>query len=122
MNIILIPSFQIEEFTKQIQLLAKSFFKTKYMDIFIKNNGIVLFPDIIQGIYMPTPCCFCNSDSIDQHKEHENQYAIGLLNRILEPNWYQEIYCKYFLNHYDEMFFIKWLESYIRYNFKKIIF
>ena len=106
MNNIILFRNEIDEFFNTVYNLFEEIYKTKIIKKFITNNGIASF-QLISNIYIT--CNYCENES---HFLHHNQYSYEVLDRLLETNWYEDIFIKYFSN-CSLKYFLDWIQTYV---------
>ena len=106
MNKIYFFSHEINEVQHLIRILNKKLYLTETIVSYLKLNGRNSFDQLI--ILQPFPCCYCEEEN---HLFHKNKYSTEVLNRILEPLWFTDVYVKFFLTFSNDFF--NWLNTYI---------
>jgi hypothetical protein len=110
-----IPSFQHDQFIREAEFVIKAFYQTKYIKLFIKNNGVFEFYDFE---IMPYSCpyCFCKCNCY--HSDHLEEYALYCLDLILEDDWKKDLLLVYFKD-FGFYYFLKWIAQYINFNISR---
>jgi hypothetical protein len=106
MNNIILSRHEINEFFNKDEILFDEINKTKTIKKFITNNGIASF-QLISDIYII--CYFCENES---HFLRQNKYSYEVLDRLLETNWYEDIFIIYFSN-CSLKYFLAWIQTYV---------
>jgi hypothetical protein len=107
MNKIYFFSHEINEIEHLINITNKKLYMTETIVSFLKLNGRNSFDELV--VIQPFPCCFCEEEN---HLLHKNKYSMKILNKVLEPLWFPDIYVRFFLDVEINDFF-NWLNTYI---------
>jgi hypothetical protein len=99
---------ELDSVYSNLEAIYLKIFKTKNIIKYLDLNGSNSFNEYFD--LRPIDCLYCMEEA---HYLHDNKYVEFILNHILENDWRENIYSKYF-EEVELVYFWYWIGTYIK--------